>query len=80
MLDHSLGESIYIMLVENLSLFKKEYYFIILNAHYYIRIDASLTNQDFTVKPCLNLKALNIDPTISKFLGRFHYISSIPKV
>jgi hypothetical protein len=77
-LDHSLDESIYIKLVENLSLFKKEYYFTILNAHCYIRID--LINQDFTVKPCLNSEALNIDPTILKFWGRFHYISSIPKV
>ena len=68
------------MLVENLSLFKKEYYFTILNAHCYIRIDTSLTIQDFTVKPCLNLEALNIDPIILKFWGRFHYISSIPKV
>jgi hypothetical protein len=66
------------MLVENLSLFKKEYYFTILNAHCYIHID--LINQDFTVKPCLNLEALNIDPIILKFWGRFHYISSIPKV
>ena len=80
MLDHSSDESIYIVLVENLSLFKKEYYFTILNAHCYIRIDASLTIQDFTVKPCLNLAALNIDPTILKFWDRFHYISSIPKV
>ena len=78
MLDHSLDESIYIKLVENLSLFKKEYYFTILNFHCYNSID--LTNQDFTVKPCLNLEALNIDPIILKFWGRFHYISSITKV
>ena len=78
MLDHSSDESIYIVLIENLSLFMKEYYFRILNVHCYIRID--LTNQDFTVKPCLNLEALNIDPTILKFWDRFHYISSIPKV